>query len=81
MRSRFLSVSIASLTVGPVGAAGACGIAARLSGTKIAAICLPSVVNSKVLTSVASTGVFVTWRETPVAASATQMCVASSPCT
>jgi hypothetical protein len=76
-----LSVSIASFTDGPAGVAGACGIAARPSGTSTAAICLPSFVKSTVVTSVASTGVFVTWRAAPVAASAIQMCVASSPWT
>ena len=65
----------------PGGDAGSCGIAVRVSGTSTAAICLPSLVNSKLLMSVASTGVFVTWCDCPVAASAIQMCVASSPWT
>ena len=74
-----MSVSIANLTEGPGGDAGACGIAVRVSGTRTRAICLPSFVKSNVLTSVASTGVFVTWRAWPVAGSAIQMWVASSP--
>ena len=56
MRRRFLSLS-ASLTVGPVGAAGAGGIAARLSGISTNSICLPSAVKAKLVTSVARTGV------------------------
>ena len=81
VRRRFLSVSSASLTDGPGGDTGSCGIAVRLSGMTTAAICLPSLVKSKLLTSVARTGVFVTWRDWPVAASAIQMWVASSPWT
>ena len=79
VRRRFLSES-AILTVGPSGADGAGGIAARLSGMRTAAICLPSAVNSKLETSVASTGVFVSCRDLPVATSAIQMWVASSVC-
>ena len=56
VRTRFLSVSIASLTDGPVGAAAGCGIGARPSGTSTVAICLPSFVKSNVVTSVARTG-------------------------
>ena len=70
VRKRFLSES-ASLTVGPDGAVGAGGMAARASGTSTAAICLPPSVNSKLETRVASTGVFVSCRDLPVATSAT----------
>ncbi len=80
VRSRFRSES-AILTVGLVGAAGAAGIGARPSGTWTKTIVLPSWLNSKADTSVASTGVFVSCRALPEATSANQMCVASSPCT
>ena len=46
-----------------------------------AAICLPSAVNSKLETSVASTGVFVICRAWFAAMSVIQMCVAASVCT
>ena len=45
------------------------------------AICFASCVNSKVVTSVASTGVFVTCTGLFVATSVIQMCVESSACT
>ena len=80
VRSRLRSAS-ASFTVGPLGAVGAAGIGARFSGTWTNTIDLPSSLNSKVVTSVASTGVFVSWRALPLATSANQMCVASSPWT
>ncbi len=66
------------MTVGPSGAVGAGGIGPRPSGTTTAAICLPSAVNSNEVTSVASSGVFVSWRDLPVATSAIQIVVASS---
>ena len=78
VRRRFLSLSSASFTVGPDGATGATGIAARASGTTTVASFLPSFEKSKPEYSVASTGFVVSGRAAPVAGSATQMCVASS---
>jgi hypothetical protein len=77
VRNRFLSAS-AILTVGPMGAAGGTGIGGRLSGRRTAATCLLSAVNSTLETSVARSGVFVSCLDLPVAASASQICVASS---
>ena len=42
-RAQPVLVGLGELDDGPVGAAGGCGIAARPSGTRTAAICLPSV--------------------------------------
>ena len=76
-----MSLSSASFTVGPDGAAGIAGIAARASGTTTAASFLPSFEKSNPEYSVASTGFVVSGRAAPVSGSATQICVASSVCT
>ncbi len=81
VRSRFLSPAAAIFTTGPVGAGGATGIGARPSGTSTVVICLPSCVNSKFVTRVARTGVFVICTGLFVARSVIQMCVESSACT
>ena len=77
VRSRFLSASSATFTWGPEGDEGALGIGARPSGTRTAAIFLPSALKSKLDTRVARTGFGVSGFDAPVAGSATQMCVAS----
>ena len=79
VRSRLRSPSSDTRICGPVGAAGGSGRGVRPSGAKIAEICLPPLTNSKLVTNVSSSGVFVICRGLLVATSVIHTCVASSP--
>ena len=75
-----MSFSSASFTCGPVGAADPTGIGPRLSGISTVINWRLSSVHSKLVINVARTGVLVTWRALPVAASATQRWLPSGVC-